>query len=555
MERRREQMFPVLNPQQINVARRFGGPPQRFGPGEIAFKLGQRRAPAYLVLSGAIEVTRRQGFGHTSAITTHGAGEFTGEINQLAGGPSLAEGHAGADGAEAVPFNATQVRALVIATAEIGEAIMRAFILRRAFLIEAGAGVVLLGPGDTPNALQLQNFLRRNAVPYTMLDPHNDDEAVHLIERLGITEPELPLAICPDGAVLRKPDEKALGQCLGLLPSCLGDRSYDVAVVGAGPAGLATAVYAASEGLSVLVLDANAFGGQAGASARIENYLGFPTGISGEALTGRAYAQAEKFGVVMAIPAPVELLKQAPEGADSNRGGFELELGADRPVHASTVVIASGARYRKLDLPNLSDFHGRGVYYWASSIETRLCARREVVVVGGGNSAGQATVFLASYVARVHLLVRAEALSRDMSQYLVDRIRALPNVEVHTQTQLTGLIGDPETGLQAICWRHASGQEERHEVRHVFLFIGADPNTDWLRQCDVSVDEKGFVRTGERVAANGVTDRYLPLETSQHGVFAVGDVRAGSVKRVSAAVGEGAAVVAQVHQYLQAVRG
>ena len=368
IERRREQMFPVLNPQQINVARRFGGPPQRFAPGEIVFKLGQTGAPAYLVLSGAIEVARREGLGHMSTITTHGAGEITGEISQLAGGPALAEGRAGADGAEAAPFNASQVQALVIATADIGEAVMRAFILRRTFLIETGAGIVLLGPGDTPQALRLQNFLRRNAVPYTILDPHRDEEAVHLIERLGITEAELPLAICPDGAVLRKPEEKALAQCLGLLPRFVADRSYDVAIVGAGPAGLATAVYAASEGLSVLVLDANAFGGQAGASARIENYLGFPTGISGGALTGRAYAQAQKFGAVMAIPATVGLLKRAPEGAGSTRRGFELEFDEDQPVHASTVVIASGARYRKLDLPNLSDFDGRGVYYWASPI-------------------------------------------------------------------------------------------------------------------------------------------------------------------------------------------
>ena len=555
IERRREQMFPVLNPQQINVARRFGGPPQRFAPGEIVFKLGQTGAPAYLVLSGAIEVARREGLGHMSTITTHGAGEITGEISQLAGGPALAEGRAGADGADAAPFNASQVQALIIATADVGEAVMRAFILRRTFLIETGAGTVLLGPGDTRQALRLQNFLRRNAVPYTILDPHRDEEAVHLIERLGITEAELPLAICPDGAVLRKPEEKALAQCLGLLPRFVADRSYDVAIVGAGPAGLATAVYAASEGLSVLVLDANAFGGQAGASARIENYLGFPTGISGGALTGRAYAQAQKFGAVMAIPATVGLLKRAPEGAGSTRRGFELEFDEDQPVHASTVVIASGARYRKLDLPNLSDFDGRGVYYWASPIETRLCARREVVVVGGGNSAGQATVFLADHVALVHLLVRGKDLSEGMSQYLVDRIRALPNVEVRTQTQLTRVIGDPETGLQAVCWRDASGKEERHAIRHVFLFIGAEPNTSWLRHCDVGVDEKGFVRTGERTGANASSDPYLPLETSQRGVFAVGDVRAGSVKRVSAAVGEGAAVVAQVHEYLQTARG
>jgi thioredoxin reductase (NADPH) len=319
-------------------------------------------------------------------------------------------------------------------------------------------------------------------------------------------------------------------------------------------------VYAASEGLSVLVLDARAFGGQAGASARIENYLGFPTGISGEALAGRAYAQAQKFGAVMAIPAPVKLLKQAPVDPRTNGGGFELELEENQPVHALSVVIASGARYRKLDLPNLKDFEGRGVYYWASPIESKLCARREVIVVGGGNSAGQATVFLASEVSRVHLLVRGRSLGDGMSRYLVDRIEALPNVEVHTQTELTQLIGTALLGLQAVCWRdRASGKEEKRAIRHVFLFIGAEPNTEWLEGCAVNVDAKGFVRTGESATLSAPPlasqeRRCLPLETSRHGVFAIGDVRAGSVKRVSAAVGEGATLVAQLHDYLRETR-
>jgi thioredoxin reductase (NADPH) len=309
-----------------------------------------------------------------------------------------------------------------------------------------------------------------------------------------------------------------------------------------------------------LVFDARAFGGQAGASARIENYLGFPTGISGEALAGRAYTQAQKFGAVMAIPIEVQLLKRALSSAHSNRRGFELELDEGQPVHSSAIVIASGARYRKLDLPNLSSFEGRGVYYWASPIEAKLCARREVIVVGGGNSAGQGTVFLASHVAQVHLLVRGRSLSEGMSQYLVARIGALPNVEVHTQTELTQLIGEPPEGLQGVCWRNRpGGREEKRPIRHVFLFIGAEPNTDWLKQCAVRVDAKGFVQTGELAATSaaateGMKRGPLPLETSQRGVFAVGDVRAGSVKRVSAAVGEGAAVVAQLHGYLQAIR-
>ena len=286
IERRREQMFPVLNPAQVEIAQRFNGEPRRFKPDEIVFEVGQAGVPAYLVLSGSIQVVRRDGLGHESEITTHGPGELTGDISQLEGGVTLTQGRAGVNGAEAVPFDSARLRSLVIATSEIGEAIMRAFILRRAFLIEAGAGLVLLGASDTPVALRLQNFLRRNFIPYTMLDPGVDADAASLIEHLGISQAELPLAVCPNGTILRSPHEKTLAHCLGLLPSFLADRSYDVAIVGAGPAGLATAVYAGSEGLSVLVLDAQAPGGQAGASARIENYLGFPTGISGASATG-----------------------------------------------------------------------------------------------------------------------------------------------------------------------------------------------------------------------------------------------------------------------------
>jgi thioredoxin reductase (NADPH) len=553
-------MFPVLSPAQIAVARRFGGSPVTFERDAIVFEVGQADTPAYLVLSGSVVAARRDPLGGLSVVTTHTVGELTGEVGQLSGGPSLVQGRSGVDGVEAVPFNSTQLRALIVATVDIGETIMRAFILRRAFLIEIGAGLVLLGSRVSADALRLENFLRRNAVPYTMLDPDSDRDAAHLIDRMAISKAELPLAICPNGTILRRPRERALAQCLGLFPSFPDDRAYDVAVVGAGPAGLATAVYAASEGLSVLVLDAQAFGGQAGASARIENYLGFPTGISGEALAGRAFAQAEKFGAVMAIPSEVRLLKAVLTG-DTQRHprGFELELNEGHPVRATTIVIASGARYRKPALPNLSSFEGRGVYYWASSIELKLCTRREVVVVGGGNSAGQGTVFLASDVARVHLLVRGRSLEEGMSQYLIDRIRALPNVEVHTETELTQLIGDPNEGLQAVCWRSGpTGVEERHAIQRVFLFIGAEPNTDWLRRCDVTVDDKGFVRTGDvHACPDGFKDqpprRILPLETSLPGVFAVGDVRADSIKRVSSAVGDGAAAAAQLHLYLRTV--
>ena len=552
LERRGEQMFPVLTPTQIATARRFAGEERYFAPDEVVFDVGQVGAPAYLVIAGSIEVTTRYGLRHTSGIIRHRSGELTGEVSQLAGGPSLVQGRAGPYGTEAVPFDAVRLRNLVVGTTEIGETIMRAFILRRAFLMEVGAGPVLFGRGDSADLVRLQNFLRRNVIPYTLIDPDADRDASYLIRQMGLGTAELPIAICPDGTMLRNPSEKALAQCLHLLPPHIGDRSYDLAVVGAGPAGLATAVYAASEGLSALVLDLRAIGGQAGASARIDNYLGFPTGVSGEALAGRAYAQAQKFGATMAIPTEVRLLRA------TTNGSYELELDLGVPVRASVVVIASGARYRRPDLPNLADFEGRGVYYWASPIEATLCARREVVVVGGGNSAGQGTVFLASHVSKVHLLVRSRSLGEGMSQYLVDRIEARPNVIVHTETQLTRLIGDPAEGLQVVCWRdQRTDTEQRHPIRHVFLFIGAVPNTEWLRHCAVSVDDKGFVRTGTTCPPSAPMPsipghRSLALETSQRGVFAVGDVRAGSVKRVAAAVGEGAAAVAQIHAYLRA---
>ena len=556
LERRREQMFPVLSPAQIQLARRFGGPARRAQPGEIVFDFGQRGAPAFLVLTGTLDVLVRDALGHVNTVATHGPGELSGEISQLAGGASYSQGRAGSEGAEIVPFDAAQVRRLVVSTTDVGEVVMRAFILRRVFLIQTGAGVVLLGETNAPQALRLQNFLSRNGIPYTLLDPNSDPDSAQLIARLGISKADLPLAVCPDGSVLRSPTEKAIGQRLGLLPSLAGDRSYDVAIVGAGPGGLAAAMYAASEGLSVIVFDARAFGGQAGASARIENYLGFPTGISGEALAGRAYAQAQKFGAVMAIPVEVERLSAASDSSAAHGRPYSVALDEGSPVHASTVVIASGARYRKLDLPNLSHFEGQGVHYWASPIEARLCARREVVVVGGGNSAGQGVVFLAGLVARVYLLVRGRDLGENMSHYLVERIAALPNVDVRTQTELTQLIGDAQAGLQAVSWKEPStGREEQRPIRHVFLFLGAVPNTDWLKRCAVSVDDKGFVQTGDAATqAGGSGRRSLPFETTRPGVFAVGDVRAGSVKRVSAAVGEGAAAVAQIHEHLHQLR-
>jgi thioredoxin reductase (NADPH) len=395
-----------------------------------------------------------------------------------------------------------------------------------------------------------------------MLDAETDGEGAELIVRLAVTAADLPIAVCPDGTVLKNPSEKKLAQCQGLLPHFESNNEFDVAVVGAGPAGLATAVYAASEGLSVLVLDSRAFGGQAGASSRIENYLGFPTGISGMALAGRAFNQAQKFGAVMAIPAEVRTLEcgvqcdkmkaQDPSVAQVPPAPrrFRIVLDDDTNIRASTVVIASGARYRRLEIDNLGELEGEGIYYWATPIEAKLCAMRDVIVVGGGNSAGQAAVFLAAHAKHVHILVRGPSLAATMSRYLINRIEALPNVTLHAYTEITRLNGTRETGLHSVVWTNRrSGEEEEQAVRHVFLFIGADPNTEWLRACPIEVDAHGFICTGlPDPQAQPRTP--MPHETTQRGVFAVGDVRAGSVKRVASAVGEGSVVVSQLHTYL-----
>ncbi len=363
-----------------------------------------------------------------------------------------------------------------------------------------------------------------------------------MIERFDVDAHHLPIVLCPNGKLLRNPSENELARCIGLLRPIDAKKVYDVAIVGAGPAGLAAAVYAASEGLEVIVLDCRAFGGQAGASSRIENYLGFPTGISGMALMARAYNQAQKFGVEMVIP---DHAHQLSERTIENSKSYFLTVGNDESLRARAVVVASGARYRRLDVPNLAQFEGSSVHYWASSIEAKLCGGQEVALVGAGNSAAQAAVYLASHVKKVWLLVRRESLEETMSHYLVERIKAQPNIEVVTRCEVTALEGR-EGNLESLRWRHCSPNEETtRAISHLFLFIGAEPNTDWLARCDVALDEKGFVRTGEV----GGEKRHA-LETNRSGVFAIGDVRSGSVKRVAAAVGEGAQVVSALHAYL-----
>jgi len=553
---RRHQIFPILTADQITIARRFAsGQPRRYEPGETLASIGERHSPAFLVLEGEAKIYRRDGAGHEDNLTNHGPGSITGEVSQLAGRASMVDVRAGAEGCEVVSFCPAHLRALIIGSAEIGETIMRAFILRRTALIQDGVGSVLVGAHNDPALVRIEGFLTRNGYPYSVVDAYRGTEGREMVERLGLIEEDLPLMLCPNGSMLKRPTIAEIGRCLGITPELKSDKLYDVAVIGAGPAGLATAVYAASEGLSVVVLDARAFGGQAGASARIENYLGFPTGISGHALAARAYNQAQKFGAEVAIPVTVETLDC---GGSERKPGEPLILtvSGGQQLRARTVVIASGARYRRLPVENMEEFEGAGISYWASPVEAKLCAGSEVALVGAGNSAGQAVVFLAPKVQHLHLIVRGPSLDASMSRYLIDRIAALPNVTVHFHAEVTSLAGDPATGLEGLEIRcKQTGKMVAKPIRHLFLFIGADPNASWLADCPVALDKHGFILTGDEAAGEpwpAFGRRALPLETSVPGVFAIGDVRSGSIKRVAAAVGEGAQVVAALHSVLAA---
>jgi thioredoxin reductase (NADPH) len=537
---RHDQAFPTLSPAEIDRLGRFGKP-RSYRAGERVVTAGEVAPGLIVVLSGKIEVTQGGGLDRREVIVTHGPGQFSGELAQLSARPSLVDAVA-VEPVEAIVIPSERLRDVMVQEAELGERIMRALILRRVGLLETGAsGPVIIGPADHADVLRLEGFLARNGQPHRVLDAATDSCATTLIERFHVDPHHLPIVLCPNGKVLRNPTETELARCIGLMRPIDATKTYDVAIVGAGPAGLAAAVYAASEGLSVIVLDRRAFGGQAGASARIENYLGFPTGISGMALMARAWNQAQKFGAEMAIPDPANRLS---DREDAGERRYVLSVGDGETLQARSVVVASGALYRRLDVANLAQFEGSSVHYWASPIEAALCGGQEVVLVGAGNSAGQAAVYLASRVGKVWLLARGASLEASMSRYLVERIRAQPNIEVLTRTEITALDGK-EGSLESVRWRdRASGAETTRPIRHVFLFIGADPNTAWLARCDVALDDKGFVRTGDGGAARHA------LETSRPGVFAIGDVRAGSVKRVAAAVGEGAQVVAALHAYL-----
>ncbi len=544
IESRYDQMFPRLDPAEIDRLRRFGSA-RAYGAGERLVTTGDVSPGMFVILTGEVAITQHSVLGHDEAIVLHGPGSFMGELAQLSGRPSLVDARATRP-VEALLIPSRRIPDVLVAEAEVGERIMRALILRRVGLLESGlSGPVIVGPAEGGDVLRLAGFLARNGHPHQRLDPDEDPSARALVERFHVAASELPIVLCPNGRVLRNPSEVELAGCLGLVQPIDPRKVYDVAIVGAGPAGLAAAVYGASEGLSVLVLDCRAFGGQAGASARIENYLGFPTGVSGMALMARAFNQAQKFGAEMAIPDEVVRLQPT---ADVD-GGFELGLSNGERVRARTLVIASGARYRRLDLENLATFEGSGIHYWASPLERKLCAGQEVALVGAGNSAGQAAVYLAAQVPKVSLLARGSSLQASMSRYLVDRIAATANIEVLLQTQVVAIEGQGGV-LETLRWRQApSGEETRRPIRHLFLFIGADPNTSWLSGSGVALDPRGFVRTGADVSKGR-----QELETSRDGVFAIGDVRAGSTKRVAAAVGEGAKVIATIHAFLADTR-
>jgi thioredoxin reductase (NADPH) len=518
----------------------------------------------YVILSGRIAILPRDGLGQTVPVAAFaeliGApveemtevvpGEVIAEIGQLSGRPDLSVFDARAVGdVEAIVVPPEALRGLLVTEAELGERILRALILRRVALIELGfGGPVLVGALKSPDVTRLSHFLERNGIPFRVVDPGEDQDALALVARFAPKPDELPIAVLSDGTVLKNPTKQEFAQALGLVATSLRSEPYDVVIVGAGPAGLATAVYAASEGLAVLVLEALAFGGQAGASARIENYLGFPTGVSGQALMARAFTQAQKFGAEFSLSTEVTRLDCASESSGPDPVHI-VELADGRRVRARAVVVATGARYRRPEIPNLEQFEGRGISYWASPVEARLCRNEDVALLGGGNSAGQAAVFLASHARHVRVLVRGPGLASTMSRYLIERIAAAPNIAVLGETEVVELLGTADQGLQSVRWRNRrTGAEEQQAIAHLFDFTGADPVAAWLDGSGIPIDEKGFIRAGADVHSTQRSP--LPLETGIEGVFVAGDVRCGSVKRVGAAIGEGAAVVAQLHTFL-----
>ena len=543
LESRRAQMFPELTPAQIARLERHGTR-VRTHEGEVLVEPGGRYRHLMVILSGSVEIVR-PGLSGEELVIVHTANHFAGEMSTLRGAASVVRARVREAG-EILAIDAENLRAIVQTDAELSELFMRAFILRRVGLIAVEHGdVVLIGSRHSAGTLRVQQFLTRNSYPYVNVDVDSDANVQALVDRFHLSVDCIPVVICR-GKVMRNPANEQLAACLGMNPQVDAARIHDVIVIGAGPAGLAAAVYAASEGLDVRVIETNAPGGQAGSSSRIENYLGFPTGISGQALAARALVQAQKFGAVVSIASNALRLRcESPV--------YAIELSGGELVRGRSVIIATGAQYRTLALENLSQFVGTGVYYAATNVEARLCKDEEAIVVGGGNSAGQAAVFLSANCRHVHILVRSNGLADSMSRYLIRRIEESPNITLRTRTEIAALEGNGQ--LQKVTWRNDSGTETR-PIGHVFLMMGADPNTRWLRDC-VALDAKGFVKTGPDLATDDLAHTQWPLrraphllETSVPGIFAVGDVRCSSIKRVASAVGEGSVCVLLVHRVL-----
>jgi len=536
----REEAFPTLTAAQI-ARLAPSGREREFADGDTVFQAGDHDRPFHLVVDGGIVIVSKE----NRVIVVHGPGQFSGDVDLLSGRPVPVSGRARGT-TRVLEIAADRLRSIVQTDPELSEILLRAFILRRLLLISQGEGnVVLIGSHHSAATLALQEFLTRNSQPFAYVDVDRDPGVQETLESFAVGVDDVPVFICGK-AVFKKPTIEEVGDCLGL-NIVHEDIVRDVVVVGAGPAGLAAAVYAASEGLDALVLEANAPGGQAGSSSRIENYLGFPTGVTGQDLASRALVQAEKFGAHFAVARTALRLS-------GDRRPYRIFLGPDFSVAAKTVVIATGAQYRKPDIDNLAHFEGVGVYYGATPVEATRCEGEDVIVVGGGNSAGQAAVFLASSVARVTVMVRAEGLSESMSRYLIRRIEETPNIELKTRTQIVALEGGES--LECVTWPDESGKRTTVPVRSVFLMTGAVPNTEWLDAC-VALDDQGFVKTGQDVTADDLAAAKWPLtrapllfETSRPGVFAVGDVRSGSTKRVAAAVGEGSVCIQLVHKVL-----
>jgi thioredoxin reductase (NADPH) len=541
----RTQAFPVLTAAQIDRVLPMGKVRQ-VQKGEILFEPGDTNVPFFVLLSGGMEIVQPDLTGER-AIATHGRGEFTGEMTMISGHRCLVLGRTTEPG-EFLELTGDGLRSLIAKDAELSEIFMRAFILRRLELIRRGQGnFILMGSRYSAKTLELREFLSRNGHPYTYVDLDTDKTSQELLDRFEIKLDEIPVVICNQHGVLRNPTIQKLADGLGFNSGIDESQLRDLIIVGAGPSGLAAAVYAASEGLDTLMIEIAAPGGQAGSSSKIENYLGFPTGVSGLELATRAITQAEKFGAKMMLAHGVARL-------DCDRRPYKVVLDNGNRLAARAIVISTGAQYNKPRIPNLEKFEGQGIYYGATYMESQLCEHEDIVVVGGGNSAGQAAVFLSQTAGKVHMLVRSSQLSDTMSRYLIQRIEENPAIELHFKTEIVGLEGDAH--LERVTWRsNASGETSTNEIRHVFIMAGASPRTDWLSGC-LALDNKGFILTGRDLDAATETPVWplarppQMLETSLPGVFAVGDVRSGNVKRVAAAVGEGSIAISLVHRAL-----